>query len=250
MSDWENDSDTPAKTTNLRVPPPKKWEGEDEEESAPASDWEDSSEEEEKPKPAPVAPPKKKGTVKAKIAENEATRAARAAAGKDLDYDEDAVLDPRERARLNREKELRSDMDNAASLFGAASIEGSSSKELDALLFFEPRNKEDWHKFSAKIIRHITERLQDKPLYPTFVEYHARQLAQSLKDTEVRKVASGLTTLANEKQKEQRDKAPGKKKPKAAAKPVLGSDKTWNKFDTETYDEALDDFGANTDDFM
>jgi translation initiation factor 3 subunit J len=41
-----------------------------------------------------------------------------------------------------------------------------------------------------------------------------------LKDVEVRKAASGLTTLANEKQKEQRDKASGKKKPKATAKPA------------------------------
>ena len=36
---------------------------------------------------------------------------------------------------------------------------------------------------------------------------------------------SGLTTLANEKQKEQRDKASGKKKPKAASKPGLGGTK-------------------------
>ncbi len=46
-----------------------------------------------------------------------------------------------------------------------------------------------------------------------------------LKDVEVRKVASGLTTLANEKQKEQRDKASGKKKSKAAGKPNLGAAK-------------------------
>ena len=44
------------------------------------SDWEaSSSEEEEKPAPAPVAPPKKKGTLKAKLAEKEALKAAKAA---------------------------------------------------------------------------------------------------------------------------------------------------------------------------
>ena len=41
-----------------------------------------------------------------------------------------------------------------------------------------------------------------------------------LKDVEVRKAASALTTLANEKQKQQRDKASGKKKAKASAKPT------------------------------
>jgi translation initiation factor 3 subunit J len=44
-----------------------------------------------------------------------------------------------------------------------------------------------------------------------------------LRDVDVRKAASGLTTLANEKQKEQRDKSSGKKKGvNKAAKPILG----------------------------
>jgi hypothetical protein len=62
-----------------------------------------------------------------------------------------------------------------------------------------------------------------------FIEHLARELAMPLKDVEVRKVASGLTTLANEKQKEQRDKASGKKKPKAAAKPAIGAAKASSK---------------------
>lgn len=69
------------------------------------------------------------------------------------------------------------------------------------------------------------KRHQQKPLYPAFVEHLARELAMPLKDVEVRKVASGLTTLSNEKQKEQRDKASGKKKPKTTPKPGLGGAK-------------------------
>ena len=69
------------------------------------------------------------------------------------------------------------------------------------------------------------KRHESKPLYPVFIEHHARALAIPLKDVEVRKVASGSTTLANEKQKEQRDKASGKKKSKAASKPNLGAAK-------------------------
>ncbi|KAK2460269.1 hypothetical protein APHAL10511_007658 [Amanita phalloides] len=80
----------------------------------------------------------------------------------------------------------------------------------------------------------------DKLLYASFVELHVRELALPLKDVEVCKAASGLTTLVNEKQKEQRDKTSGKKKPKAAAKPALGSAKAGSK---------LDDFGSNADDF-
>ena len=51
-----------------------------------------------------------------------------------------------------------------------------------------------------------------------------------LRDVEVRKAASGLTTLANEKQKEQRDKTAGKKKTKGAAKPALGAAKVGSKY--------------------
>lgn len=69
----------------------------------------------------------------------------------------------------------------------------------------------------------------DKPLYPAFVEHFVRELAMPLKDVEVRKAASGLTTLANEKQREQKDKSGGKKK-KGSAKPVLGAAKVAGKY--------------------
>ncbi|KAH8100971.1 translation initiation factor eIF3 subunit [Cristinia sonorae] len=258
MSDKEWDSEEPTSTP---APPRKpivtksKWEGEDEDDKGPVSDWEASSdEEEEKPKTAAAAPPKKKGTLKAKLAEKAAEKAARQAAGEydeddDL-YDEDAVLDPRLKAKLDKERELKSDLSNAAELLGTASSATSSSAELNSLLSAQPQSKEDFIKFSDNIIAFITKRIEDKPLYHTFVEHHARALAAPLRDVEVRKVASGLTTLANEKQKEARDKAAGKKKPKTAGKPILGAAKVGNRIDTSAYDEALDDFGSNADDFM
>ncbi|KAH7926064.1 translation initiation factor eIF3 subunit [Leucogyrophana mollusca] len=254
MSDWEeSDTDAAAPASSIpKIPLKSKFQGEDEEEESPATDWEDSSEEEEKPSAssASVAPPKKKGTLKAKLAEKEAARAARIAAGEDLEYDEDQVLDPREKARLDKEREIKADLDNAAALFGAAGLGGTSSSELDSLISANPRTKEDFQKLSTDIIEFIIKRHQNKPLYPSFVEYHVRELAGPLKDVEVRKAASGLTTLANEKQKEQRDKASGKKKPKATTRPVLGAAKVGTKFDTGVYEEALDDFGTNGDDFM
>jgi translation initiation factor 3 subunit J len=68
-----------------------------------------------------AAPPKKKGTLKAKLAEKEAAKAAK---GESDDYDSDVALDPREKARLDRERELHADMNNAAELFGSASLGG------------------------------------------------------------------------------------------------------------------------------
>ena len=93
----------------------------------------------------------------------------------------------------------------------------------------QPRTKEDFIDLSNKIIEFIIKSHQSKPLYPTFVEHFVRELAQPLRDVEVRKAASGLTTLANEKQKEQRDKASGKKKTKGATKPGLGAAKVASK---------------------
>jgi len=257
MSDWEasgNETAVSPAQKAAKKAAKSKWEGEDEEEDDPVSDWEQSSEEEEKPQTVspPPAPPKKKGTLKAKLAEKEAAKAARRAAGEDSDpeYDSDEVLDPREKARRDKERELKADLDNAAALLGSAALGGTSSSELDSLISADPRTKEDFQNFSAKVIEYIIKRHQHKPLYASFVEQHARALAEPLKDVEVRKAASGLTTLANEKQKEQRDKASGKKKPKAAAKPGLGAAKLAGKLDTSVYDEALDDFGTGADDFM
>ena len=107
-----------------------------------------------------------------------------------------------------------------------------SSSDITALLSFQPRTKEDFIKLSDQFINLLVKPHQSKPLYPFFAEHHARALALSLKDVEVRKVASGLTTLANEKQKEQRDKASGKKKvkPKTAMKPGLGPAKASSKW--------------------
>jgi len=270
MSDWE-ESDTessaqeapaaPALKAAAPAPAPapappvakkpvkaSKWEGEDEEQEV-VSDWEESSEEEVERKPAP-APPKKKGTLKAKLAEKEAEKAAKKNEDDDSDYDSDAVLNPRDKAKQDKERELKADMSNAADLLGAAAYGGTSSSELDSLISFQPRTKEDFQTLSDRIIEFITKRHESKPLYHTFVEHHARALSAPLKDVEVRKVASGLTTLANEKQKEQRDRASNKKKPKAAGKPALGGTKSAAKLDTELYEEALDDFGTNPGDFM
>lgn len=60
------------------------------------------------------------------MAEKEAEKAARKAVGEDdVDYDSDDVLDPREKARNDKERELNADLSNAAELFGAAALGGA-----------------------------------------------------------------------------------------------------------------------------
>jgi hypothetical protein len=92
---------------------------------SPQSDWEASSEEEQEKPAAAAAPPKKKGSLKQKLAEKEAARQAQLASGDgEPDYDEDAVLDPRAKARLEKQRELESDLYNAEELFGSATARG------------------------------------------------------------------------------------------------------------------------------
>lgn len=107
---------------------------------------------------------------------------------------------------------------------GTKITKGTSDKELDKLISYDCRTKEDVQTYTSLLIEHVIKRQEKKPLYPFFVEHFARELALPLKDGEVRKVASTLGVLANEKQREAKDKASGKKS-KAAAKPALAGTK-------------------------
>ncbi|KAG8895467.1 Translation initiation factor 3 subunit J component [Tulasnella sp. 408] len=247
MSDWdasENEGTAPSKIPASAPKPPakKKWADEDEEEKEVASDWEASESEEE------AKPPAKKPTVKsaAAPAPKKNAKSLKQAIAKKKDEDsgdtEDDMLDPAIKKRIERERELEADLKNASDLLGSTKI--GSATALEDILKANPKTKDEFVKLSNDIIEVVIKRLQNKPLYATFVEHHAKELARPLKDVDVRKVASGLTALSNEKQRELKEA--GKKK---KAKPALGSVKP-AKVDTRAYDEALDDFGNDADDFM
>jgi len=247
MGGWEEEESSEEEVAPQKVAPaPKRrFDGEDEEEEV-AEDWDASSSEEEAPtSKTPAAAPKKKGTLKAAIAKKEAEKARMAAEEGDLDED-DSDVDEVEQKRRDKQRELETDLMNANSLLAGTSIAGKSSA-LAGITDFNPKTKDEFEELSNRLIA-LIKRHQEKPLYSMFVEMHVKALAQPLKDVDVRKSASALTALANEKQKEQRDKASGKKKPKAASKPALAGTRTVGRVDVSAYSEALDDFGD--DDFM
>ena len=99
--------------------------------------------------------------------------------------------------------------------------------DIKSILNANPKTKEEFIILSRQVFELVIKRHQDKPLYAAFVEAHAKELASPLRDVEVRKVASGLTALANEKQKEAKEKTSGKKK--KAPKPILGGSKVVGK---------------------
>lgn len=106
----------------------------------------------------------------------------------------------------------------------------------------------DFEDMANALAEQIISNHGEHPLYAQFTSFLAKAICLPLKDHEVRKTASTLTTLANEKQAAA--KAGGKKKGKGAAKPALGASKNMGaRNDVAAYDEILDDSG-DYDDFV
>lgn len=191
-------------------------------------DWDVSDSEKAKPAAAPAAvAPVRKKKLKEKLAERE--RAAVSSSWERLETISfalipaqkdggDDLIDTRteqERAREAkaeaRQRELAADLDVAGDLMGSVSLE-DPKETLQAILTAKPSNKEDFATLSKNIIALLTKKHESNPLYPAFVEGFVKDLCEPLSAVQVRKVGSGISTLGNAKQQEERDKASGKKK--------------------------------------
>lgn len=106
----------------------------------------------------------------------------------------------------------------------------STDKSISSLLEIKCKTKEDFAAFSQQLYTLLIERHTSNPLFSSFVEQHVKDVCETLKDSEVRKAASGLSILANTKQQEQRDAKSGKKKV-TKAKPILGGGKSTVQYD-------------------
>ena len=190
------------------------------------ADWDASSDDgSTKPdKLVTATAPKKKGTLKAKLAQKEAERIAREEAGTSI-ADEFVEDEATKKARL-RAAEIEADLGNAASLLGGSSVDGdydgTAPEQVLKLLTASPKTKDDFARLGQQVYDLLLKQHSHKPLYAAFVELFTRELCVELRDVETRKVASGLTALASEKTKEAKEKASGKGKKKVAGKPALG----------------------------
>ncbi|KAG2184540.1 hypothetical protein INT43_000449 [Umbelopsis isabellina] len=238
MSDWENDFDDDEPVVPVIK---KKWDDEDVEDDIKDS-WEESDEEEQ-PKPA-AAPVKKKVPLAQKIAERQAeeerkkadmeAKRAQMAQQKQPETDEEAF----ERKEREKRLQIEADIQNASDLFGGVAVKDDDSQTIEQM---KPITKEQFEAYQKRLIETITAN-QKAGQYKSFVENLIRELCLNMKDLEVRKVASTLTALANEKQRQQREASKPKKKGKE--KPSLQSSQK-TVVDTTSYDN-FDDF----DDFM
>jgi translation initiation factor 3 subunit J len=221
---------------------------------------EDSEVEREKAKKAADAKAKAEAEAKAnkkskaqRIEEHrEANRLRRQNDG--LDSDDEETEEER-RIRL-RQQEIDGSRAQAEELFGDLSIsnkragkaititdESDPSKAIDlsSLHIFNPNTKDQFTKLRETLTPLISANSK-KGQYSLFLQEFVKQISKDLPSEQIKKIASGLTTLSNEKMKEEKAAEKGGKKTKAAkTKTVLNASRdVGTRADTAAYEE---DFG-------
>lgn len=160
------------------------------------------------------------------------------------------------RARL-RKTEQDADLRHAEDLFGDLSVSNKRSSgkpvtiqdasdpnnviDLGSLAVFNPNTKDQFTKLRETLVPLLTANTK-KAHYTLFLQEFTKQICKELPSDQIKKIASGLTTLSNEKMKEEKAAEKGGKKTKAAktkASLVATRDVSY-KADTATYEE---DFG-------
>lgn len=169
--------------------------------------------------------------------------------------DEDEAV---KRERLRR-TEQDADLKHAEDLFGDIGIskdrsapktvvaadpsDPTSSVDLSSLPLFNPNTKDQFVKLRETLVPILAANAKNAQ-YTLFMQEFTKQVVRDLPSEQIKKIASGLTTLANEKMKEEKAAEKGGKKTKAAktkATLVAGRD-TALRADTTSYEDGLDEY--------
>ena len=191
-----------------------------------------------------------------RIAEKQAEKARRLAEDSDESSEEEDESARRERLRRT---EQESDLKHAEDLFGNIGISNSrkvttaanavqvdakdptATVDLTALPLFDPKTKLQFEKLRDTLVPVIGNNSK-KAQYVIFLQEFTKQLAKDLPSDQIKKVASGLTALSNEKMKEEKLAEKGGKKSKAQKSKVtlVASRNVSTAADVNTYE---DDYG-------
>jgi len=91
----------------------------------------------------------------------------------------------------------------------------SNSIDLSSLPLFNPNTKDQFLKLRETIVPLLAANAK-KAHYTIFMQEFTKQIVNDLPSEQIKKIASGLTTLSNEKMKEEKAAEKGGKKTKAA----------------------------------
>lgn len=157
------------------------------------------------------------------------------------------------RARL-RQMEKEADLKNAEDLFGGVGGKTTRSApaivqigdpsdpakavDLASLRIFNPQTREQFVELRETLVPLLASNSK-KAQYTAFMQEFAKQVVKELPSDQIKKIASTLTTLSNEKMKEEKAAEKGGKKSKAAkTKTTLNASRdTSLKADTTAYDD-------------
>lgn len=221
MASWDDDDFEP--TTNV-VAARANFDDEEEDEGVLDS-WDAPSEDESKP--APVVATKKKGTLKDALKRREEENAAEEAARIEQLANAAPAETPAERRERLKAAEMRSDLNNAADLFGAAHITEADKTLLKSqikgatlsdILEPRPQTKDDFASVVAQLAQGIKELSNDRQ-YAQFIQDLTKALCEPLSAEDTKKIQTSLNVMVNAKNLAEKG-GPAKKK-KAAAKPGL-----------------------------
>ncbi|CAK4034490.1 Eukaryotic translation initiation factor 3 subunit J [Lecanosticta acicola] len=242
----------------------------DEEDEDVLESWdaaEDSDEEREKAKKAAEAKAKAEAAAKAnhksksqRVEEIRNQRLRQRAEEEDEESEEEDEAEKRARVRAS---EKASDMQHAEELFGgvggvpdsrgaskAVTVQQgddpSDTVDLASLKIFNPQTAAQFAKLRETLVPLLNQNGK-KASYEGFMKEFTKQIVRDLNSEQVKKIASGLTAISNEKMKEEKAAEKGGKKTKAAkTKTTLNASRNVaREADTAAYDDGLED-----DDFM
>ncbi|KAI9826509.1 MAG: Translation initiation factor 3 subunit J component [Phylliscum demangeonii] len=117
--------------------------------------------------------------------------------------------------------------------------------DLATLALFKPTTKDGFDQLSRALVPLLAANVK-RAHYLMFLQEFTRQIVRELPSEQIKKIASGLTTLSNEKMKEEKagEKA-GRKSKAARTKSSLVANRDVGKADVTAYDDGLEE-----DDFM
>lgn len=261
----ESDSDSTPPSSPPAIARRSKFDDEEDDDDVLDS-WdaaEDSEVEREKEKKAAEAKAKAEAEAKAnhksKSQRIEEQREARRKAALEDEMDaEDSDEDEAERRARLREEEKNADLKNAEDLFAGIGVsdkrgapkpvtvrEGddpSDAVDLSAMKLFSPASAPGFTKLKDTLVPLLTANSK-KPQYALFMTDFVKQLSKDLNSEQVKKISSALSTLSNEKMREEKAAEKGGKKTKAAkTKTSLAASRdVAHRADTTAYDDGLEE---------
>ena len=161
------------------------------------------------------------------------------------------------RERL-RQTEQDSDLKHAEDLFGnigisknrtivkpvvaANPLDPTSVINLSSLPLFNPSTKDQFQRLREVLVP-ILALNSKKPHYTLFMQEFTKQTVNDLPSDQIKKIASGLTALSNEKMKEEKAAEKGGKKTKAAKTKatLVATRDVSSRADTMAYEDGLDE---------